>query len=140
MPKIMTQLKNPKSLRYIQQTALDILMFGDQNKVAEQRRECSPDNCDPSSKLTPAALQHVPQRPPHPAPPPLHRSKCCWIYEHFRSFSSDCLKSASGYCCAHNSFREFSTRQMYNQIQVITIQGFWFQVIKQNSDKLCTKH
>ena len=42
-----------------------MLMFGDQNKVAEQRRECSPDNCDPSSKLTPAALQHVPQ----PAPP-----------------------------------------------------------------------
>ena len=43
-----------------------LLGCGDQNKVAEQRRECSPDNCDPSSKLTPAALQHVPQRPPHP--------------------------------------------------------------------------
>ena len=90
-----------------------LLGCGDQNKVAEQRRECSPDNCDPSSKLTPAALQHVPQRRPHPR---LYTGANVAGYTNisdlniFFSLPEKCISLLLCTSIRNNSFREFSTR------------------------------
>ena len=65
-----------------------------------ENRECSPDNCDPSSKLTPAALQHVPQ--PQCSPPASTQEQMLLDIRTFQiqTISSVCPKCASGYCCA----------------------------------------
>ena len=112
--------KSQRYIRHQQQQHRPILMLyvllgcGDQNKVAEQRRECSPDNCDPSSKLTPAALQHVPQRPPHPRL--LYTGANVAGYTNisdlniFFSLPEKCISLLLCTSIRNNSFREFSTR------------------------------